>query len=1035
MYLSTLSSLPAPAPRRHRVVVLAPLVVTALFAVLWLSRPQCSHAALAPQLPPAEKQALQKHWALVKSKFKGPYTINYCTCTNGEKAPVADDQLRVRADPCGLLFGADELFCTAYRTDLAQEMGDEYGLYVANIFANEVHEWDRPKDNEAVLKGFILEKYYMENHPEKPLTVFKSTGGISGAEFEVEYMPRYFEKVYQLRAWEDFTHYLVQYELQRRFFIRNDVGLIHQIRNLSSAIRNSYEPFKPLRDLIHNQMSAGQAEMVEAFQEKHPRAGQSQRFQRLASMLRQLATLDVQSLAQFKKDIPDREVRASLDAVLAAPEGLPQAEALGALAAACRDTVAARALPASQAIDVVDLAVAANALLTAQAMEMTSQTGRRATARETLQLMSALADGAYGAGLISRREHEEATRLLTQLASKESIPMAEMRAAMDRAGRVAEWAQASIRTAFADVWPAWMAVFPEVAPFPDDVIRASPLFPYARLAKSLTEALHAELGLTHDVLGRRMSRQVRPLNPGLAVGELAFHETGGAYSRETILALETTNAELEPVAGVITRDEGNAVSHVQLLARALGVPNAVFLSEAYALLQDVAGKELFYAITPGGRVVLKELSRMDTRDKTILAEYRKNMKRRDDGDARGGGPRLVIDADRLDLDETDPLPLTDIRRVDSGVICGPKAAYLGELKHVFPDNVARAVVLPFGAYAAHFATAKVRAPAETSLRVPVGTPLPAYVRGVYDEYFGTRLKDPSYSQAELAAWIAPRLEVIRHSIEAIELDAALVAGLRRELMNQGLIGPSGDSPTGIFVRSDTNVEDQPDFNGAGLNLTLFNLQTFDEVLDGVKKVWASPFTYRSFSWRQTVISDPNLVYPSLLLMESVPSEKSGVVVTADVTTGDPTAITVATAEGVGGAVDGSPAETLLVADGAATLLSQFKAQSRRLLAKDGGAYIAPSTGKERVLTDQELERLIAAAKTIERTFQPAFSSDGRRLPWDIEFGFVDGSLSLFQARPFVGNSDIQNLPALAALDKDIAKREEALFSLKESIAW
>ena len=87
--------------------------------------------------------------------------------------------------------------------------------------------------------------------------------------------------------------------------------------------------------------------------------------------------------------------------------------------------------------------------------------------------------------------------------------------------------------------------------------------------------------------------------------------------------------------------------------------------------------------------------------------------------------------------------------------------------------------------------------------------------------------------------------------------------------------------------------------------------TFNDVLEGVKEVWASPFTYRSFSWRQTVISDPNLVFPSIVVLESVPSEKSGVLITADVDTGDTTKMTIATAEGVGGTVDGSPAETLL----------------------------------------------------------------------------------------------------------------------------
>ena len=62
---------------------------------------------------------------------------------------------------------------------------------------------------------------------------------------------------------------------------------------------------------------------------------------------------------------------------------------------------------------------------------------------------------------------------------------------------------------------------------------------------------------------------------------MRFFADGQEYTRDNILALETTNAELEPVAGIITKDEGNVVSHVQLLARALGVPNAVFLDKHY----------------------------------------------------------------------------------------------------------------------------------------------------------------------------------------------------------------------------------------------------------------------------------------------------------------------------------------------------------------------------------------------------------------------------------------------------------------------
>jgi phosphoenolpyruvate synthase/pyruvate phosphate dikinase len=213
--------------------------------------------------------------------------------------------------------------------------------------------------------------------------------------------------------------------------------------------------------------------------------------------------------------------------------------------------------------------------------------------------------------------------------------------------------------------------------------------------------------------------------------------------------------------------------------------------------------------------------------------------------------------------------------------------------------------------------------------------------------------------------------------------------------------------------------------------------TFSDVLEGIKRVWASPFTYRSFSWRQSVISDPNAVYPSIIVLESVPSEKSGVLITANVDTGDRGQMTIATAEGVGGTVDGSPAETLLYDGEETQLLAQYKSPVRRMLVSkgEGGAEMVPSTGSERVLTVEELESLIAAAKKIEAEFRPEEGPFEEPLPWDIEYGFVDGRLYLFQTRPFVGNSDMRNLPALAALDRDIRDNWNRPFSLDEKVHW
>jgi phosphoenolpyruvate synthase/pyruvate phosphate dikinase len=272
-------------------------------------------------------------------------------------------------------------------------------------------------------------------------------------------------------------------------------------------------------------------------------------------------------------------------------------------------------------------------------------------------------------------------------------------------------------------------------------------------------------------------------------------------------------------------------------------------------------------------------------------------------------------------------------------------------------------------------------------------------------------------EQELSAWIRPRLAVMRASIEAQPLDPTLVESIRSGLSELGLLLASDPSQTvGVFVRSDTNVEDLDNFNGAGLNLTLFNRRSLDDVLSGLKEVWASPFTYRSFSWRQALIDEPLWVLPSVVILESIATEKSGVLVTTDIDRGDPTAMLIATSEGVGGAVDGSPAETLVWSPRGVELVTVFKSPWRRLLRPEGGSAIVRSTRTDIVLSDDELAELVATAASLRDKLDPVASPNGTARPWDIEYGFAEGKLWLFQIRPFLGNDSLKNIPALAAYD-------------------
>ena len=936
----------------------------------WVLVPFCALFFCDPgwaELSSKEKDSLKKAYKTISAKRKGPFAMNTCTCTNGKLARVADKNMRVRPNPCRELEGVGQLFCSAYRNKFAKTLA-QHGVYVGNIFSNEVSLWDKNPDHHRLVKGFILEKYYMETHPDSKLTMARAYGGISGTEFEVKYAPMFFAKYYALADWNDFHDYLLQYELQRRFFCKDNLSLVNDIRNLSLVIYRSYKPFKPVKDLVHNRLSPGLVPLIENFWKNHPQDKKNaKKYARLIKLIRSLTYVDQSQLKGYLPDISEPGIRDLVKNILGIPKNAPLRllHNLGDLVVASRETVAAKEIKPKEAVTLINLNVSANVLILMTANRL-MEMNRDWTVRELIDILKDMLAGSYGAGLMSHREYETGILALNKLLNKKNLTLGNANRTLNRAGLAVEWAQASIRTAFSEVWEPWIYLFPEVQRINDDIIRSSPLMAYANILTSIRSHLLSKLGLKHHILGKTCVEGVRALNPGLALGPLAFFHDDQPYTRENILALETTNAELEPVAGIITKDEGNVVSHVQLLARALGVPNAVFLDGLYRRLSPVQGKPLFYAVTPVGRIILKEAGKMNQEDKLILAEYEKNVKRTNDADIKGHSSKLAIDAERLNLKETGVLGLDDLRRKDSGIVCGPKAAFLGELKHHFPDNVARGVVIPFGIYNAHFKRATVVLPEKLKNKgvAREGEPLDSFVRRTYDTFFNQLLRDPKMSSAQLAQWIRPRLEVIRYSIMRIDLDPSFVKDLREKVAAEGLFaGPEKQRLRGVFVRSDTNVEDMPNFNGAGLNLTIFNLMDFADVLKGVKRVWASPFTYRSFSWRQTVISDPNLVFPSIVVLESVPSEKSGVLITADVDTGDSTKMTIATAEGVGGTVDGSPAETLLYSPDETLLLNQFKSTTRRMLILEGkgGSQMVPATGAERVLTEKELSALVASA--------------------------------------------------------------------------
>jgi hypothetical protein len=239
---------------------------------------------------------------------------------------------------------------------------------------------------------------------------------------------------------------------------------------------------------------------------------------------------------------------------------------------------------------------------------------------------------------------------------------------------------------------------------------------------------------------------------------------------------------------------------------------------------------------------------------------------------------------------------------------------------------------------------------------------------------------------------------------------------------------------GVFIRSDTNVEDLPGFTGAGLNLTLFNVAGFDNIVKGISEVWASPYTPRAWGWRQSHMKGPEHVYPAVLLLKTVPSDISGVMITQDVDSGDVERLTVAVNEGVGGAVDGQAAESVRIdrASGQVQLLAVATAPSRLVPSPAGGIVRQPASGRDTLLGPNEVRQLIDFAAEIPKKF-PQHGADGKAVAADVEFAFVGGKLWLLQIRPFNESRVARSAQTLIEMDRQLASRLDRRIDLKGKV--
>ena len=118
-----------------------------------------------------------------------------------------------------------------------------------------------------------------------------------------------------------------------------------------------------------------------------------------------------------------------------------------------------------------------------------------------------------------------------------------------------------------------------------------------------------------------------------------------------------------------------------------------------------------------------------------------------------------------------------------------------------------------------------------------------------------------------------------------------------------------------------------------------------------------------------------------------------------------------------------------VHSGRIRLMAQATEPTQRVLLKEGGAAQISASGSDAVLTPPEVEILIRFVVALPQRFPAPKDAAGNPAPADIEFGFYQNKLVLFQIRPFLESRRARQSLFLSRLDQRLEEKHSMIVDL------
>lgn len=904
----------------------------------------------------------------LKNDARGPYKSIQWFCSDGT--------IRAAKDPCP---DDDKALQHATYKDEVIQLGKKNHLFLGQILVYATPEvfWD-PTNNHSRLKQYQLGKYLAridDGWINKKGQFYRGSVQIEDEEaWSEQFLKKIISKDENVKK-----NYFLLLQSYKDLPMKGEENISLLMRSQSKVISDQFQKFMDLRVKIHNNPEAVDVEKTIAFKKEN--------LEKLTPVLQLKIDELISTMGQFHKPINieniskkasklgvDSDIYATAQQIAKISEINSRSKIIESskLLLAIRQSIL-QEKNSNKRLILFNLANDIDQLLISKSNEWNP-----ATIEQQLEKIYYLSMAAAGTGAIELWEWEKVNEILKP-SNNQSISLEKLLEILETARGVVEWSAAMVKVNYQDIVNTYTAFEPKAYGFIDDRIRASVALELGKTVGDLGIFIAKQSGLSNKVINLENQSSIRGLNPGYALGTLVVIKENPdtvEVSSDNIYVFERAPADLKPVAGIATVTEGNLVSHVQLLARNLGIPNAVLSNQNVNDLIPYHGKKVFYAVSNKGTVLVKEEQDMTSQEKAL---FEKKVRKEE---------KITAPVSEIKLEQNSILNLKDVNAKDSGKLCGPKAANLGELKQLFPENVVDGFVIPFGIFRSH-----------------MDQPMPSYNQS-YWEFLNTIFSEASkkrttgFSETEIENFQLAQLNILREAIKNMPLKDSFTNELVSSFQN--IFGkPIGGTP--VFLRSDTNMEDLKDFTGAGLNLTIFNAVKKENIIQGIKDVWASPYTERSFKWRQKYLSNPENVFPSILVIPSVDVDYSGVLITKGISTNNPDEATIAFSKGAGGAVDGQAAETyILKQNGKADLLSPAREATYTVLPSTGGTLKNTTTLEQPLLNPKNIQDIRELIKKIDDKMN-AKNKLGTDETFDVELGFKNNTLWLFQIRPFVEN--------------------------------